>query len=157
MKEVIFTLTRDAKSDKVTLGVLKDPQGNHFCYTLEDITRPYGVKIKKQTAIPATEGNDTYKLGIRYSPKYGRVVVVYTSYDERTGMYILEYGGIRFEMILMHGGNDENDTEGCILVNKYRNINTMKANGTMKNSILEEVDKYIHEGYDVRLKITNLV
>lgn len=78
------------------------------CYTLEDKTRP--VKIKKETCIP--EGTYEIKLRTegshhaRYSTKFPSI---------HKGMLHLQ-DVPNFQYILIHIGNDIQDTEGCILV-----------------------------------------
>jgi len=153
MKQAIFKLKRDAREERTTLGGMRHPDGYHFCYVLEDVVRERGVKIKKETAIPATKGNDSYIMGVRDSPKYGEVVVVYTRKKE--DVYILEYDGVVFKYILCHGGNDHGDTEGCLLVNRFRDTKTMTAWGSMKSDILKEVKLLQSQGFEVRLQIEN--
>lgn len=154
MKQAIFHLKRDTYRGDTTLGILYDPSGKQFCYVLEDVVRAYGIKDKKRTAIPSTVDDFTYKMTIRTSPEYGEVVVIYTS--EKDGMYYLDYGGISYQMILAHGGNDAEDTDGCLLVNKNRDTDEMTAWGSQKEVIKEAVKALEKEGYDVRLRITNL-
>jgi len=155
MKEQkIFELKRDVYRGPTTLGEMYDPEGCYYCYTLEDVVRAYGIKDKNRTAIPATEGDFTYKLAIRNSPKFGEVVVIYTR--EENGIYYLEYGGISFTQILFHGGNDEEDSSGCILGNKTRNVKNMTAQGSMKVDFKNKVKALIAEGFEPRLRVTNL-
>ena len=131
-----------------------NPNGDKYCYVLEDTVRGYGIKDKGNTAIPATEGDQTYFLRVRVSPKYGKVVVVFT--EQCDDFYTLANGGIEFNQILCHGGNDENDTMGCLLVNKSRSTEDMNAWGSMKTDMVDAVEQLIEDDYDVRLKITNL-
>lgn len=153
MKKAIFHLKRDHYRGVRTLGDMFHPNGEHFTYVLEDTVRGYGIKDFGNTAIPETEGDLLYKLSIRESPKYGEVVVVYT--EEENGMYYLKAGGIQFQMILCHGGNDEEDTMGCLLVNRFRDVDKMSAWGSMKRDMVDEVKKLESEGKKVYLKITN--
>lgn len=153
-EQVFFQLNRDAAKGRTTLGEMLLPSGNHFCFVLEDMVRESGVKIKKETAIPATKGDDSYIMGVRTSPKYGEVVVIYTR--KEGSVYILEYDGVIFKYILCHGGNDHGDTEGCLLVNKNRDIKAMSAWGSMKTEILNEVKSLEASGHECRLKISNL-
>lgn len=161
MSEVVFKLKRDyygldSEKRETTLGQLFKPDNSFYCYTLEDVVRPFGVKRKTSTAIPANDSDNLYYLGVRKSPKYGEVVVIYTHKDGDE--YTLEYNGVKFEYILLHGGNHADHTDGCVLVNKNRETvdGKMATWGSMKNDILNEVKKYISEGKDVRLQVTNL-
>lgn len=161
LKQAIFHLKRDhygmdKEKRETTLSKMIRPDSSFFGYVLEDVVRPYGIKRMTSTAIPATEGDFTYKLSIRTSPKYGEVVVVYTSIEN--GVYVLEYGGIRFEYVLCHGGNHVDHTDACLLMNKNRETKDgqMSAWGSMKEDILNEVKALEAQNYDVRLRITNL-
>jgi len=85
------------KNDTVGILYIDNVQ---FCYTLEDIVRPKGdPKVFGKTAIPA----GTYKVELRYSPHFKKILP-----------HILNVPG--FDEILMHPGNTEFDTEGCILI-----------------------------------------
>ena len=77
----------------------------HVCFALEDELRelpgvPVGQwKLKERTAIPAGH----YQLGLADSPRFGK--------DTHTLLAVPGFSEIR-----VHGGNDEDDTEGCVLV-----------------------------------------
>jgi len=153
-KKAIFHLERDFYQELTTLGEMLTPDAEHFGHTLEDVVRPYGIKDKHYTAIPETQGDDTYMIDIRQSPKYGEVAVVYTS--KEGDKYILEYGGIRFEYILVHGGNKHENTSGCILTAKNRNDKNRTIQGSLKKEFVAEVKKWKAKGFDTRLRVTNL-
>lgn len=72
-------------------------------YTIEDEFRE--VKVKGETRIPA----GTYKVGKRYSPKF-------TPRFGHDMLWIKDVPG--FEYILIHTGNTEKDTDGCLIVGK---------------------------------------
>ena len=97
-------------SDDYTLGMLLDvTEGRKFlCYTLEDEYRE--EKVMHETRIPA----GTYKITLRkvggfhgrYEKKYG---------DMHKGMlWVRDVPG--FEYILIHTGNTDEHTSGCLLV-----------------------------------------
>ncbi len=154
MKKAIFTLKRDTYRGESTLGIMYDPEGNEFCYVLEDTVRAYGIKDKGNTAIPHTQDDTLYNLTVAESPKYGTVATVYTR--EQAGMYYVEKGGVVFTMIRVHGGNRHDDTMGCLLVNRHRDISNMTAWGSMKKEFAEIVGKYQADGYSVQLEVINL-
>jgi hypothetical protein len=73
----------------------------YYCFTLEDQYR--AVKVKGDTRIPA----GTYKVGLvnspSFSPKYGHEM-----------LWVKDVPG--FTGILIHCGNTDKDTAGCLLV-----------------------------------------
>jgi hypothetical protein len=70
-----------------------------FCYTLEDVVRPPGVKVQNETAIPA----GIYTLAIDWSNRFQR----YMPHVLNVPM---------FDGIRIHSGNRDVNTEGCPLV-----------------------------------------
>ena len=98
-KEVVmsdYQIIRIASSGKGTFGVLL--QGNEpICLTCED---PWSDNKKNESCIPA----GTYKVVKRQSPKYGH------------HWHVLDVEGRA--LILIHFGNNINDTQGCILVGR---------------------------------------
>jgi hypothetical protein len=75
--------------------------GVFMCYCIEDEVRQ--VKIKGESCIPV----GTYKVGKRHSPKF----------SPKFGhpmLWVKDVPG--FEFILIHTGNTDNDTEGCLIV-----------------------------------------
>jgi hypothetical protein len=67
------------------------------CFTLEDLPRT--VKIKGETCIPL----GVYRVIVQNSPKFGRLMPYLVDVPNFTG-------------IMIHSGNDKEDTHGCILV-----------------------------------------
>lgn len=93
-------LKRIFKGETYTVGKLYI-DGKYFCDTLEDKVRE--VKIKNETAIPA----GTYKVIVNMSPRFKRLLP-----------RLLDVPG--FEGILIHRGNTDKDTSGCILVGENK-------------------------------------
>ena len=103
-------VVRYLSSDDFTLGMLLDEtDGKHFlCYTLEDEHRE--EKVMHETRIPAGTYNITLRTvgGFhgRYTKKYG---------DMHKGMlWVRDVPG--FEYILIHTGNTDEHTSGCLIV-----------------------------------------
>lgn len=100
-------LLRYKSTDKATIGRLFI--NNRFeCYTLEDEYRQ--TKVKHETRIPA----GTYIIKLR---KYGKW------HERMRKRYVAIHKGMmelvdvpNFTDILIHPGNKESDTSGCILV-----------------------------------------
>lgn len=103
---------RIAKKDTYTIGRMYI-NNEYFCDTLEDKDRGlkqvssipsiHRIKVPNKTAIPT----GTYKVVINKSPKFGRMLP-----------RLLNVPG--FEGILIHRGNTDKDTSGCILVGENK-------------------------------------
>jgi len=90
-----------------TPGVIK-VEGKILGTTLEDIGRPAGVKIPKETCIP--EGK--YHVAITQSTRFGRPMILLFS-NPKTMACDLE--GVTFTGIRVHSGTKTEHTEGCVL------------------------------------------
>jgi hypothetical protein len=111
--------------------------GHLKCYTLEDEYRK--VKVKGDTRIPA----GTYKVGFHDSPSHGP-----------KALHVKDVPG--FTYILIHPGNTEDHTMGCLLPGKRIG----KLNG--KRAVLDSKQAYkeiypiiagaIDRGEDVEIK-----
>ena len=95
---------RKWKKKEYTIGQMYI-NGQYFCDTIEDVVREGQKKIYGKTAIP--EG--TYKVIMNYSSKFKRVLPLLLSVPSFTGIRI-------------HRGNTAEDTNGCILVGKNREV-----------------------------------
>ena len=138
---------RDSYTARTTLGKLYI-DGIYFCETLEDTVRPYGIKVKGETAIP--EGI-SYTIKVTYSSRFKRDMISITT----DGNYTLNAKGIEFKGIRAHGGNTHANTEGCPLVAKNR-LNDNTIQGTMESKLLIRVNEAIKRGEDVQWLAINL-
>lgn len=97
-----LALDRYDLTGKRTIGRLSiDRIG--FCYTLEDVVRPPGQLVPGETAIPAGR----YELTWWDSPHFKQRLPMLKDVPGRS-------------YILIHAGNTEVDTAGCILVGMDR-------------------------------------
>lgn len=114
-------LDRFFKGPKYTIGRLFINEV-YFCDTLEDkdrglkqdtpISNILDTKVMHKTAIPTGKYDVTLNI---ISPKYSNTSRYWWSKDiEGRVPRLLNVPG--FEGILIHPGNDEEDTSGCILV-----------------------------------------
>lgn len=101
---MILELHRMSISDKATIGDLY-VDGVFEAHTLEDVVRDLGPngegKVFGATAIPA----GTYAVVVTMSPKFGKL------YPRLLRVPF-------FDGILIHKGNTDENTHGCILVAK---------------------------------------
>ena len=95
-----LTVSRTKFGPKATLGTLSI-DGQYECVTLEDRARPDGVKVQDETCIPP----GTYKVILNMSPRLGKIMP-----------RLLDVP--MFDGILIHSGNTDENTKGCILVGK---------------------------------------
>lgn len=103
---------RVAKRDAYTIGKMYI-NGKYFCDTIEDkdrditqntpLTTINKIKIPNETAIPT----GTYKVVVNMSPRF-----------KRNLPRLLNVPG--FDGILIHRGNTEKDTSGCIIVGENK-------------------------------------
>ena len=135
-----LTLQRKPTVKKTTFGELFI-DGCFECHTLEDVVRE--VKIAGETAIPAGR----YHLTLVESGRFGPDTF---SVNNVPG----------FESIRIHSGNDDADTEGCILVG--RKIVPMDDDGgdiqeskLALKALKEKVGPLIKSGKEVWITVKN--
>ena len=113
-----------------TNGLLFDvTEGNRrfLCYTLEDEHRE--EKVKGETRVPA----GTYRITLRKTGGFhGRYLEKYG--DMHKGMlWVRDVPG--FEYILIHTGNTDEHTAGCLLVGDSQQTNFGSSNGFIGSSV----------------------
>ena len=130
-KRKTYTIGRLAIVEKVDDEYLAGSKETYFCDTLEPTWRDYehgAYKVKGRSAIP--EGR--YAVVISYSPKF------------KAWLPIL-LGVPKFDGIRIHAGNCSEDTEGCILVGKNREVGKVLDSRIwvhrLKQKIVEAKDK----------------
>lgn len=139
---------RRTKHPKTTFGAMT-VAGRFECYTLEDLTRTdpnpatpeNEAKVKGQTAIPAGR----YEVVFQDSPRFGP--------DTLT---LLDVPG--FKYIRIHGGNDADDTEGCIIVGDQIDEHEGKISGAKARGVLDKLKDHARTTFerDERIWLTIL-
>jgi hypothetical protein len=125
---VKITVARFFDDGKTTSGLLFI-DGKFTCYTLEDQHRD--VKVKGDTRIP----NGTYKLGLRTEGTHHSDYKKKFPKDHIGMLHVLDVPN--FQYILIHIGNTEVDTEGCLLVG-----NQISKEGKLIDSTGAYLDMY---------------
>jgi hypothetical protein len=126
-------LQRLPSEEKRTHGDLY-VDGQWFCYTLEDVVRP--VKIKGETAIPA----GVYPVTLEKSPRFGPNTISVHKVEN-------------FKHIRVHGGNHENNTEGCPLVGMERTDTGIRNCKPALDELKQEIGAALQAGEQVWLEI----
>jgi len=139
-----------------TNGLLFDVTGGKrkfLCYTLEDEHRD--DKVKGETRVPA----GTYKITLRttggfharYEKKYGSM--------HKGMLWVREVPN--FEYILIHTGNTDEHTAGCLLVGNSQQANFGSSDGFIGSSgdaykrIYPEIAAALEEGEEVSITYTD--
>ena len=111
-KRKTYTIGRLYIQRRVDDEYLAGTENQYFCDTLEPTWRDYehgAYKVKGRSAIP--EGR--YAVVISFSPKFKQWLPILLGGPE----FNRKWQGIR-----IHAGNCSEDTEGCILVGKNREV-----------------------------------
>jgi hypothetical protein len=123
-------LFRISSQQDSTNGILFDATNNQrrfLCYTLEDEYRE--TKVMEETRIPA----GTYEITLRdfggfhkrYTERYGNM--------HRGMLWLRDVPN--FQYILIHTGNTDEHTAGCILVGDTQHNNILKRDGFIGSSV----------------------
>lgn len=136
---------RIAKRDTYTIGKMYI-NNEYFCDTLEDkdrglkqassVSSIYKVKVPNQTAIPA----GTYEVVVNKSPKFGRMLP-----------RLLNVPG--FDGILIHRGNTDKDTSGCILVGENKVVGKVINSTPYETKLVALLSKAQSAGETITIEI----
>lgn len=135
-------LVRRWSSPKSTIGELSiaAAAGDSFeCFTLEDVVRPAGEKVKGETAIP--EGR--YRVTLEPSPKFHGAI--------KPRLHDVP----NFEGILIHEGNTADNSEGCILVGRKRDRDFVGESKLALKALQEKLDRAAAAGEAIAITITS--
>ena len=158
---MILEVKRTQFGDEATNGELWI-NGVWECYTLEDEVRD-GPKVYGETAIPVGE----YEIKLRTVGGFHSRTEKY--YDDKEGfgegwhqgmLWLQSVPG--FQFILIHPGNDQHDTLGCLLVGQTQTDLDKNEDGFIGRSraayeaLYPKVRDALLDGEKVTIKYTNL-
>lgn len=149
---------RFSSQEDSTNGILFDVTGGKrtfLCYTLEDEHRKIEEKVMGETRIPS----GTYKITLRttggfhgrYEKKYGAM--------HKGMLWVRDVPG--FEYILIHTGNTDEHTAGCLLLGDSQQANFGSSNGMVGSSVnaykrvYPPIAKALQDGKSVSITYTN--
>lgn len=141
-----LTLRRKFKGAAYTIGDLS-LDGKFFCNTIEDAVRDLPAecpdtlrgkfcackeKVYARTAIPAGE----YKITLEYSPRFKRRLPYLHDVPHFLG-------------ILIHSGNTEEDSAGCIIVGE----NTVKGKVLNSRATFQRLYARLEKEHEITIRI----
>lgn len=115
--------------------------GKYTCDTLEDKVRDLKrePKVQGKTAIP--EGK--YLVRLTYSNRFKKVLPLLVD---------VPY----FEGVRIHSGNDEDDTEGCILVGKNKEKGKVLESRVTMTSLMYDLQQAHNRNEKIEIEIKTL-
>jgi hypothetical protein len=108
--------------------------GEHECWTLEDVVRPDGEKVFGQTAIPY----GTYSVVVNFSNHF------------QCDLPLL-VGVPNFEGVRIHPGNTAADTEGCLLVGTEHTGNSVTNSRMAFNALFPKIRDAFSRGEEITI------
>ena len=154
MKLKVLRFSSQEDSTSGLLFLEENQEIKFLCYTLEDEKRD--VKVRGETRVPA----GTYKLELRTEGGF------HNKYKDRYGKFhkgMLHVTNVpNFEFILIHTGNTDEHTAGCLLVGDSQENNVIVKDGFIGKStnaykrIYPDISKEISEGKEVTIEYINI-
>lgn len=132
-----LVLQREVLTDKSTIGKLAI-DGQDFCFTLEDVVRPAGVKLYGHTAI----GAGRYRVDITPSNRFKRDLPLIKDVPS-------------FEGIRIHAGNTSADTEGCILIGLTKDTDFIGKSQMAMSLFLPRLQAALQDGQECWIEVRN--
>lgn len=138
-------LKRIALKPNYTIGKLFI-NGTYYCDTIEDKVIDLNKngkfddglsKVMHQTAIPY----GTFKVVVNYSPKFKR---------ELPRLLDVPY----FEGILIHNGNDQNSSSGCIIVGENKTVGKVTNSTFYMNNLTARIKDAQNKGETTTITIS---
>ena len=85
------------------------------------------------------------------NPKFGKTIIFHTEADRAT----IKFGPLTWVGCLAHGGNNADDTLGCVLV-ATTVIDKDHVQGSLKDQLRTFIEAKIKEGYTIKARFVNL-
>ena len=136
-----LTLVRDPSANGCTIGRLSI-DGEHQCFTCEDVVRPAGQKVPGETAIPAGRYRIIVNRSERFSKIAGHEVKLPLLLD------VPNYEGVR-----IHTGNTAAHTEGCILPGLVRRPDGVGQSKPAFDALFARIQSALEAGEEVWIDI----
>lgn len=152
-KSIELVLRRISSKEDDTIGELIDENHIFFCNTLEDEKRE--IKVAHETRIPAGR----YRLGM--GPMMSGLTGKYLN-DKRLKPWFKRHIQVlnvpNFQGIYIHIGNNEKNTDGCILLGIWHNnsLRTIEDSVKTYKAFYLKYFPLIEQGIEVYLTIQDI-
>ena len=133
LKAVRFSSQEDSSS-----GLLFDATNgmDFLCYTLEDERRK--DKVMSETRVPAgvysiklrDEGGMTKRYAAKYKDMHKGMLCIHNAPDWK-----IVTPDMTFQYVLIHVGNTDEHTAGCLIIGDTQENNVLKKDGFIGNSV----------------------
>jgi hypothetical protein len=150
MKLEVIRFNKGVDSTNGILFDITDDKREFLCYTLEDESRE--EKVYGETCIPEGEYKISFRREGGYHAKYSKRFS-----DIHKGM--LEVCDVpNFKYILIHCGNTDEDTAGCLLLGDTQENNDTNKNGFIGKStqaykrVYPKIAKALEKGEEVKIE-----
>lgn len=143
-----LTVLRYNSQDDFTQGLLFI-DGKFECHTIEDEQRT--VKVWGETAIP----NGVYKVKLRTEGKFHEQYKVKFKDFHKGMLHVTNVLG--FEFILIHIGNDDDDTAGCLLVGRVAQHDSILESTVAYTAMYKKVIAAFDRGEEVIIEYKNIL
>ena len=130
------------------MGLLFDASGERefLCYTLEDVPRE--VKVSGATRIPAGHYRVTLRTEGGFNARYA---ARFSAVEHRGMLWLRDVPG--FEYVLIHIGNTEDDTAGCILLGDAQKAGAVLSSSRAYWRTYPRIAERLEEGGEVWINI----
>ena len=143
-----LTVLRYFDNGKATAGLLFI-DGKFECHTLEDEFRV--EKVMSETRIPEGE----YEIKFRKEGTHNQKYAERFPKDHKGMLHVTNVP--KFEYILIHIGNTEKDTAGCLLVGNSINVsNVLSDSGAAYITMYKKVAAELEKGNKVTIKYIDI-
>ncbi len=137
---MLIRIKRKWFTTQATIGLMTIDEDSFSCFTIEDVARAAGVKIPKETAIPADIYNVIMDLSNRHKCIMPHI------------MNVLDFVGVRFDI-----ANKATQVEGCIGVGHGKDLaaNAVWDSASTHKVLCQKIQAALDRGELVQLVITN--
>ena len=155
-KPVICRLKRYKSDEETTLGRFY-VQNEFVCYIVEDQFN--SKKVWGEMRIPSGEFEISYRYEGRFHNSYKTKFkdihkgILCVHNPELKDEWKIKVGDIEFRYVLIHLGNDDDDTAGCLLPNTTVNDSTMRGSNSTDayKKLYSIIAKHLDAGREVKL------